>query len=191
MAALGAIDVSEVHYAPSGHVYIAAVGSAAPTDATTALTTAWYDVGYVTEDGVSITPAVDLGDIRAWQSVTRLKRTVNTIDIDVSFKMMQINKTILSTFFFGGTTTQQPGGAATLNLPSAINIAALTWALCIDWTADTGEANRFYFPRGVIGDREAMQLLRTDAVVCGVTFSVTDNSGSFGSHFSNNNDLYS
>lgn len=191
MAALGGIDVDEVRYAPNGHVYFAPVGSAAPTDATTALTSAWYEVGYVDEDGVSITPSVDLGDVRAWQTAARLKRTVNAVDLDVAFKMMQINKTVLSTYFFGGLTTQGAGGTSTLDLPSNITVSNLTYALVIDWEDDDGDDNRFYFPRGIIGERDALQLMRTDVVKTGVTYSVNDSNGSFGSHFSNNLDLYS
>jgi hypothetical protein len=191
MAALGGINVDQVRYAPSGHVYFAPTGSAAPTDATTALTTAWYDVGYIDEDGVSITPTVDLGDVRAWQTAARLKRTVNSVDFEVAFKMMQVNKTVLSTYFFGGATTQLAAGGSKMDLPSNITISALTVALVVDWTDDVGAANRFYFPRGILGDREVFQLMRTDNVKPGLTYSVNDFNGSFGSHFSNNLDLYS
>lgn len=189
--ALGAIDVDEVHYAPNGAVYFAAVGSAAPTDSTTALTSAWYNVGYIDEDGVSLTPSVDLGDVRAWQTAARLKRTVNSVDMDVAFKMMQVNKTVLSKYFFGGVSTPGPAGVSTLDIPSNITISNLEVALVVDWEDDAGNDNRFYFPRGIIGEREALQLMRTDVLKPGVTYSVNDSNGSFGSLFSNNLDLYS
>lgn len=187
----GGIDVDEVRYAPTGAVYFAAVGSTAPTDASTALSSAWYNVGYTTEDGVTITPSVDLGDVRAWQTASRLKRTVNSVDIDVAFTMEQINRVVLSTYFFGGVTTNGAGGTSTMDLPSNFNVANLTYALVIDWTDDDGDLNRFYFPRGVVGERDALQLMRTDVVKAGVTYSVTDSNGSFGKLFSNNLDLYS
>lgn len=191
MAALGGIDVDEVHFAPSGHVYLATVGSAAPTDSTTALTSAWFDVGYIDEDGVSITPSVDLGDVRAWQTSARLKRTVNSVDMDIAFKMMQVNRKTLSTFFFGGVFTALPAGASSMDIPSNISISNLSFALVVDYTDDAGYVSRYYFPRGIVGERDAYQLMRTDVIKPGVTYSVNDSNGSFGTHFSNNPDLYS
>lgn len=189
--ATGGIVSSQVRYAPTGAVYFAAIGSAAPTDATTALTSAWTNVGYIDEDGVSVTPSVDLGDIRAWQTASRVKRTVNSVDIDVSFKMRQINKYVVAQFFFGGTTVQGAAGISTMTLPSNFTVSSLSFALCVDWTDDEGSANRLYFSRGVVGEREALQLVRTDAMKLGVTYSVTDANGEFGKLFSNNLDLYS
>jgi len=46
-----AVAGSEVRVAGSGHVYLAPVGTAMPTD-TAALPADWVDLGYVTEDGV-------------------------------------------------------------------------------------------------------------------------------------------
>ena len=50
----------------SGSVYWAPAGTAAPTDATTALAAEYVHLGYISEDGITQTKDDDTNDIYAW-----------------------------------------------------------------------------------------------------------------------------
>ena len=47
-------DANELLVASSGSVYVAPVGTTLPTSATASLNAAFTELGYVTEDGVSL-----------------------------------------------------------------------------------------------------------------------------------------
>jgi hypothetical protein len=49
-----------------GHVYRAPLGTALPTDATTALNSAFVDMGYISEDGVTNSNSPESDIIKAW-----------------------------------------------------------------------------------------------------------------------------
>jgi hypothetical protein len=47
-------DAEEIRVAANGHVYVVAVGTAAPTDVTTAWGSGWADLGLVDDDHVTL-----------------------------------------------------------------------------------------------------------------------------------------
>lgn len=168
---------TEVRLAPSGSIYIAPILTAAPTDVTTALPVAWSELGYVDEDGVSITPSIDVGDIRMWQSAAAVKRVLNSVDFDISFVMGQTNIATTEAFFLGASWTDD-NTTATLDVSSNPQISANEFAMIIEWEDGEGHKTRFYAARGTISDRDAMKLTRGDATKYGITYKVMDNSGS-------------
>lgn len=193
MAALGGINVDEVRIAQTGRVYTAAVGAAAPTNSTTALTTAWTDLGYVTEEGVTTTPSVTFGKVKAWQSAIALKRPLDEVEFEIMFKIMQTNKAVTSLFWLGATWTNGPLGVATLVIPSNPTYSNLESALVVDWTDDSAAAavTRMYYPRGIVSKREPLKSDRKDILEYGLTYLVNDSNGSIGTIFSNSTALYS
>lgn len=60
-----------------GGIYSAPLGTALPTDATTALNTAFKNLGYVSEDGVTNSDERSTDDIKAWGG-----DTVNTVQTE-------------------------------------------------------------------------------------------------------------
>jgi hypothetical protein len=186
----GSIDASEVRLAPSGNVYVAPVGSTAPVDSDTALTSAWVNLGYVTTEGVSITPKVDTTPIMMWQSATEVKRTIDKVSWEVSFTIGQTNRAVTSLFWMGATWASQPAGESKLIVPTNPTVADLESALVVEYTDDQGDEVRLYIPRGMFTERKEIKLSRKDPVVYGVTYVALDNSGSLGTLFTNSADLY-
>ena len=176
-------DSSLVRLAPSGHVYVAAVGSTAPTDVTTNWSAAWSELGYLDENGLAITPSLTTADIKAWQSLLPIKTILTGIACTVKFNMEQLTTKITSEYFFGQSWSVA-AGVATMNLSSNPTIPYR--ALGIEWTDDRSAVNRIIFGNGLITDRDAMTLNRTAATAFGVTYTVLDNSGSMGTFLSNN-----
>lgn len=183
----GGIDSGEVTLAPNGHIYVAPLGSTMPTNVTTALTSAWADLGYADEDGVSITPSVETNDINAWQSAVPVKTTLTTVGLELQFKLLQTNQATTGFFLFGDDWTGNVSDIASLVLSSDPSLNEVS--LVIEWEDDEGNTNRLLIPRGIVTDREAVQLVRNDAVKYGITFRVLDSSGTLATWLSDNPDL--
>lgn len=189
--AVGGIDVNEVRLAPNGRIYVAAANTAAPTNLATPLSASWTDLGYGSEDGVSLGHTVDLTEIKAWQTGAVVKRGIDSIGLEIKFSLMQTNKESTALYFAGSTWANGASGVATLTVPSNPTISSMEHALCIEWTDDSGDIQRLYSGRGIVSDREEIKLTRTDAVMYGVTYVAFDNNGELARILSNSDDLYS
>jgi hypothetical protein len=186
-----ALDTQEVRLAPNGTVWVGPVGVTEPTDVTTAWATVdpdWMDFGYISEDGVSITPSVDTNSIRAWQSLHDLKRPIVGVEFEVSFVPMQVNQTTVGVYFLGTEDDFTNTGVGRLEIPNSPGTQER--ALGIEWVDDEGDVNRLVVPRAQITDREALQLQRPEALTFGVTFvALAGPNGYMGVLLSDNPDL--
>lgn len=180
------LDSSEVRLAPTGKIYAAPVGTTLPTNATMAVNVAFKELGYVDEDGVSLTPGVELTDIMMWQSAVPVKTTLDTISFEVQFNMGQVNQTTWGLYFFVGGWTNNFGQAKMI-VPSSPG--SQEKALIIDWDDDLGDTCRLVIPTAVLTDRESLQLTRSTAQLTGVTFRALDTSGTLAFIYSDNPDL--
>lgn len=179
-------DSSEVRLAPNGNIYVAPVGTALPTNATMNLNAAFKSIGYVDEDGVSISPGVELTDIMMWQSAVPVKTTLDTVTFEVQFNMGQVNQDTWSLYFFV-TGWVNNFGQAKLVVPSSPG--SQEKSLIIQWTDDLGDDVRLVIPTAVLTDRESLQLTRNNAQITGVTFRALDTSGTLAYVYSDNPDL--
>lgn len=183
-----ALDSTQLRVAPSGHVSVAPFGTALPADVTTALNASFKELGYLSDDGVSITPAIDTTGIPVWQSAADALTIVTKANMDVKIVQMQLNQDTLSNYLFGSAWTQV-AGIATLTLSSSP--AAVQKSLVIEWTDDQAFIYRLILARVIFTDRDALQLNRSNASSLGMTMHALDNGGSFGSLLSNNPHLTS
>lgn len=179
-------DSGEVRLAPNGSVFVADLGTVLPNTATIALNAAFEDLGYIDEDGVSISPSVELTDIMMWQSAVPVKTTLDSVTLEVQFNMGQVNKTTWGLYFFVTDFTNN-FGQAKLIIPSSPG--SQEKALVVQWDDDEGDRTRLVFPRAVLADREGLQLVRNNAQLTGVTFRCLDTSGVLGYVYSENPDL--
>lgn len=186
-----ALDGTEVRFAQNGSINVAPVGTAAPTTATSALNAAFDHLGYASEDGVTVTPTVDLNPVPAWQSAAPVAYGLNESSFEFSFTLLQTNRDVTSQYFFGESWVMGPSGLATLDLSSNPTISQLTVALVIDYEDDQGEDVRIYIPRAICTERQELQLTRSDPVSYGLTYVALDTSGSLGTILTNSSDIYS
>lgn len=190
--AIDAISANQIRIAQTGVVYSAVVGSTGPTDVTTALNASWTNLGYVTEDGVSITPKVDLKPISAWQSPMPVKYALNSTSMEVKFKLMQTNKEIMAVYYPGSAWVNGASGIATLTMPASPTISSLEIALVVEFTDDNSEKGRLYIARAIVSDREATKLTRSDVTEFGLTvMAMADSNNNACKILSNSLDLYS
>jgi len=163
------IDATQVRVASDGRIRIAPVGTAAPADATTAPAVAWTDLGYATDDGVTITPGMATDDIAAWQSSVPVRRIVTGSSLEIGFTLIQSNAETLSIYF------NATADGDVLTIPTSP--VPYETALLVDWL-DAGVAHRLYVARAQLSDRGDLTLSRGSAVGLDMTFSALPNGSS-------------
>ncbi len=163
-------DATEVVVGASGDIYTAPVGTTAPTDPTSAYAAGWSaSLGYLTEDGVSWAPSVENNLIGAWQSFYPIRALIASRNITVGFSLMQWNTETLRLAFGGGEVTEPSNNVFKYTPPDASEQDER--ALGIDW-ADGDEHYRLIIPKGIVSDIGETNLVRTDAAVLPITFSI-------------------
>lgn len=168
-----ALDADEVVVAGGGAVYVAPVGTAGPTDILTALNISFEHLGYTSEDGVSITPGMDVADVMAWQSFYPVRRNVTGRSLEVGFTLLQWNEDSIALAFGGGTTTTATG-VHTYTPPNPEDLDYR--ALVVEWEDGT-KGYRLHIPKALVTDVGALSLNRSDAAGLELTFSVVGTDG--------------
>lgn len=165
-----AINADEVRVAGAGHVYVAPAGTALPTSPTAALSAAWTDLGYVTEDGVSFSFNRDTTDLNAWQG-TKLRVLTTAEPAEVSFALMQSNDLTLPVALGGGTVTEESNGLYKFTPPaSGTNTER---ALVVEFN-DGSISYRYCISRVQISGEVAFTLTRGEALTYPLTFGILD-----------------
>ena len=151
-------DAGKIVVGANGAVYVAAVGATGPTDATTTLNASWVELGYVSENGVQVTPSQAVTPIMAWQSAYPIRRIVTTRDLVLDFVLREFNESSLPLAMGGGTLTEVSAGVFTFTPPDAGDVDFR--AMVVDWNDDTRDY-RLYIPNGQVLDLGAFSLSRT------------------------------
>lgn len=106
-----ALNSSNVDVATTGTVSYAPVGTAAPTNATSALNAAFRDVGYISADGVAEARERSTSNIVAWQNADVVRSVVTEASIAVTFTMIETNTASLE-LFYGAAVNTTDGSVA-------------------------------------------------------------------------------
>lgn len=170
-------DVDEVVVAGDASVYVAPVGTTGPTDIATALNAAFIDLGFTSEDGIEMTPGVEINEIRAHQALYPVRRVVTGRTLELGFTLLQWNETSVKLAFGGGTVTTTPGPPIyyTYTPPDADDDPDYR-ALVLEW-ADGTKDYRLHVPRALVSDVSSITLARADAAGLPLTFSVVATDG--------------
>lgn len=186
----GGLDAEEIRISETGFVYFAPIGSVAPVDVLSPLDEAWHNVGYIDDDsGVNIAPDVSTEAIMKWQSKMPVKYFVNEVSLEITFTMNQVNLPNTELYFYGAQWVNEPDGVSHMVVPSNVTVGDLERAMVIEFTDDRDDVTRFYFPRGIVVEREEMTLNKSD-VKLGITYHAMDNAGDMFEIFTNNEDIY-
>lgn len=155
----GAQDANAVTVGGNGRVMVAPYASVAswPTNVTTALDTAFVDIGLVSEDGVTFTVGSDIVDVNAWQSFYPVRKIVSTRSARAEFVLKQWDHYTIS-LAFGGGTISAVGGVHTFLPPdpSTLDLRAVV----VEWT-DGAETFRLVIPRGLATGEVSTVIART------------------------------
>lgn len=172
----------------TGEVYVAAVGTALPTDPTAALPVAnWTGLGYTDEDGVTITVDPDITEHRVWQSRQAVRRELTGQAVQLSFKLAQWNEATVPLAFGGGVVTTVSAGIYKYTLPDADD--GLDERSIVADVKDGAETWRFVFSRGNVSESVSADFKRTELAILPITFKVlsprTDPNGAPGYFLTN------
>jgi hypothetical protein len=167
-------DAAEIHVASDGSVSAAAVGSTMPTDPTTALDGAFFDLGYLTEDGVTFTSTPTVEELRAWQEADPVRRLTTQRALTVSGSLMQVNQTNFVTVF-GGSWTSPSAGVYKFTPPLPQD--ALGESAVVVRSQDGDKNNNYNIFRANITEAVESTLSRSAAQLLPFTFSALSPSG--------------
>src|SRR6266576_7111074 len=100
-------DASKIVVGANGSISVAAIGATAPTNATTSLAVAFEELGFVSENGVQVTPGQTVVPIMAWQSAYPVRKIVSQRTLELDFVLREFNVESIP-FAFGGGTLSSP-----------------------------------------------------------------------------------
>lgn len=100
------LESSEVVVGSTGHLWRAAVGTAFPTNISTAVNeTLWTELGYTSTEGVGFNFGRETNEVEAWQSYDPLRVISTKIPKEISAEFLQFNQNTWATAMGGGTWT--------------------------------------------------------------------------------------
>lgn len=161
------IAASEVRIGANGSIYIAPSGTTPPANITAAWT-GFTNIGYASEDGLTISREMGTEQIKAWQSISTIRYIVTETDFTAGFTLLQFNKDTLPLYLGGGTVTAQGGGSYKYSISSSPTIDERV--LGLEWT-DGSITNRLIIPRGMVTESGEMSVGRSEAIGLELTFA--------------------
>ena len=171
-------DAGKIVVGANGTVYVAGTGATAPTDATTSLNAKephdagandYVELGFVSENGVGVTPSQTVTPIMAWQSAYSVRKIITARGLELDFILREFNAESIPFAFGGGSLIEQPGEKFVYTPPEAQETDART--LVVDW-ADGDRHYRLYVPNGQVTDLSQFTLSRTAPAELPVKFEL-------------------
>ncbi|MFF4529233.1 hypothetical protein ACFY1P_08160 [Streptomyces sp. NPDC001407] len=136
---------------------------------------AWHEMGWVTADGVELTPSIKTSEVEAWQSATPIIYSVESAALQVKATLMEVNPTVTQTYF-GTDWVEIDGleGVYGLDIKSNPDLSEIVMA--IEWE-DGKDRNRLIIPHAIVSDRDSIKLTRKDNQEFGLTIDALDEDG--------------
>lgn len=151
----------------SGAVFAAPIGTTLPTDATTALDSAFVCLGYVSEDGLTNNNEMDVSAIKAWGGAI-VYRSLTELDDNFALTLIESeNVNVLKAVYGDANVT-------TVNDTTKVEVIAedpqeKVWVF--ELALRGGKAKRIVIPDGAVTAREAITYNDSDAIGYGITIS--------------------
>jgi hypothetical protein len=167
-------DTSQIVVGADGEIHTAALSSTQPTTASGTFDSAWTDLGYVTEDGVTMRDSKEHVDLNVWQEFYPARQIVTSKNFEVVFTLRQWNTQTLSIGLGGGTVTEPTPGTFKFVPPDPQSLdermLAVTWR-------DGTKTYRLIVPKGRTVETVESQLIRTDSANIPITFQILGTTG--------------
>ena len=179
----GVLDPSKivVGTAKGPGLYVAPVGTALPTDATTALAAGYEAVGYVAEDGQpTLGQSLSSEDVMAWQSLSALRKILTGKEVTLGFTLMETNPEAMGVYF-GTEPPTVTDGAFSVDIMA--NELPPEYVAVVD-VADGDTSLRFVLNRATLSENGDTEFSRSAATGFPVTLTgLDDGSGKIGTLF--------
>ena len=162
-------------------LWVAPTGTTGPSDAVTALSTvstSWEGMGYISSDGLTITPDESSNEIQAFGQGTPI-RIVNTKAAE-TFQVvcLETNETVMDVYnrLELGTTTADASGDFSVSR-GAVPVQRYSFIVDI---VDGVNHIRFYYPSGEVKERTERKIGNGESIQYGFTIQAyPDSTGKF------------
>ena len=152
-----------------GGIYFAPAGTALPTDATTALASAFKNLGYVSEDGVTNSLSKETSEIKEWGG--------DTVDVVLTAQNDTFSLTFIESMnvdtlkaIYGDRNVSESSGAITV----AVNASeAPAGVYVIDMVMKGNKLKRIVIPNGKVSELGDIVYKADEAVGYDVTISAS------------------
>lgn len=167
-------DTDQIVVGANGTVRVAPLGTPEPADIEAAFDAAWTDLGYTTEDGVTVTDSKTLENIPVWQLFYPARRIITERDFTVAFALRQFSGRQVEFAFGGGAVTADGAGKYRFTPPAPETIDERM--LSVEWV-DGDKTFRLILPRGIVTENVETQVVRTAASDLPITFGIVGQDG--------------
>ena len=132
----------------SGAVYVAAIGSTLPTDATTDLDNAFACLGYISEDGLTNTNTPESDTIKAWADAVLTLQTSKEDTFD--FTLIEVLNLDVLKFVYGEDNVS---GTLATGITIEANSAQLeSHAIVVEMNLRDDAVKRIVIPNGTVSE---------------------------------------
>jgi hypothetical protein len=161
-------NTDQVAVGAAGIVYVAPKGTAAPTDASTALASAWNELGIISEDGITIAEESDTTDINGW-APTGVVRTVKTSYKEtIAFTPIEVNSNVLQQMYGEDNVSVSSTGKIIAKHTGA-DLAEV--CLCIDVVHSSKVKGRYFAAAAQLTEKGDLELAGSDAAGRELTYT--------------------
>lgn len=157
----------------SGGVWRAPIGTTVPTDATTALDSAFVCLGYVSEDGLENANEMDVSQIKAWGGAI-VYRSLTELNDEFSLALIESENVDVLKAVYGkkNVTEDEDSGEIAIDVVAEDPEEAV---FVFEIALRGGKVKRIVIPDGAITAREAITYNDEDAIAYGITVSAYPN----------------
>jgi hypothetical protein len=160
-----ALNANDVRVAITGELYVAPLGTAAPTTASSALPPAFVGLGYISDDGLTETYDESLEDIMAWQGAAKVRKVTSESEATLQCLLIQTSKAAIELYHKGSVieTDGETGFMVKVKSP-APDLRSMVFDVI-----DGNVHNRIYIPRAEVTERGDMTYSSSDAIGFDIT----------------------
>lgn len=162
-------DTDQIVVGANGTVRVAPLGTTQPADIDAAFAAGWTDLGFTSEDGVTITDSKTLETIPVWQLFYPARRIVTERDFTVAFTLRQFSGAQVEFAFGGGSVSADGAGKFRYTPPAPETLDERM--LSVEWL-DGDTTFRLIIPKGMVTENVETKLVRTAAADLPITFGV-------------------
>lgn len=161
-----------------GAVFIAPVGTALPTDATTAINATFKEIGYISDDGIKNSTDIDTDSIKAWGG-TKVLELQNSKDDSFEFTMIEaMNVNVLKAVYGSANVTGTDAATGISINVNADEAEEFSWV--IDMVYRNDFLKRIVIPQGKVSKLGDITYNDSDAVGYDATLALSaDDSGCY------------
>src|SRR6187551_2839111 len=168
-------DSKEIVIAPGADVFTGPVGTAFPEDPTEEVDAAFNELGLISEDGAKFNYGITVGEVKAAQKRTAVRRFVTDEEVLAGFALEQFNATNWALAFGGGEFVESKPGIFTYEFPGG-DEALNEQALLLRWL----DGDRHYqlgIERGNVTEGVEIGLKRSEAALIPISFKALAGEG--------------